>query len=437
MPRISQLKRILKGAMKIDKYYIFLVPGIVGIGGAQIYIRNKAKYLEGEGWSIRVLSARQGELSIEDLVAYSKCIDPLFRAAPMLLRADLREKLIQKCVIDIPSGARVVVESTSHFMSYWGEYLAERLHGQHLMLLCEERYKYLTDSEYGFFNFKFRRNELRTISVNTMQNLFRGHNKIKESECRTFTAFCTNSIEDIGFSGLSEVKSIEADYRIGSIGRLDKKYVKNMIEGIELFANKHPDIRIHFTIIGSSRSGSDSQLLRRLSRVDNMFIYHIQQLYPVPKLLVSTWDAAIASSGSAKAIALAGVPTIGMSFIDGEALGVMGYEIDKTGVNSADEGFSVDSLLEKILIQGEYSNKPYLKPLHNRDATKIFDLHLSYVDNANTESEYYDLSQVIPNHERVIVSILANLGADLNLLDRFGWRGLSKRLYSQRSRRHR
>lgn len=80
------------------------------------------------------------------------------------------------------------------------------------------------------------------ITKQTMIRLFDGYRNLKPSEAIDFNACCTNSIQDIenNFS-----KSLNrSEFNIGSIGRLDKPFILNLIRDIQIFANRNPDLQI-------------------------------------------------------------------------------------------------------------------------------------------------------------------------------------------------
>ena len=68
------------------KTYVIFTGTIAGMGGAQLYVSNKASYLESQGWQVRIFSDRDAPILIPALEAHRDGIFPELHCWPQLLR---------------------------------------------------------------------------------------------------------------------------------------------------------------------------------------------------------------------------------------------------------------------------------------------------------------------------------------------------------------
>lgn len=128
-------------AMPIIKgTYIFICDIAGYISGAPIYYRNKALFLEKDGWNVAILANRNGHVYIDGLEHFAAGFFPFLRDDPASLPKEVTTKHVTelarsiKCVPDMP----VIVETGTDWTSYWGELLAKRLKGRHMVLFLDE-----------------------------------------------------------------------------------------------------------------------------------------------------------------------------------------------------------------------------------------------------------------------------------------------------------
>ena len=100
--------------------YIFLTFSIIGVGGSQIYTRNKALFLKEHGWNVIIVSALEGEILIEDLKLYESCIIPELRFKPHIYSKSVTETILKKISTEISTEGDVIIESHSILLSLWG-----------------------------------------------------------------------------------------------------------------------------------------------------------------------------------------------------------------------------------------------------------------------------------------------------------------------------
>ena len=80
------------------KTYIILNHGLCNIGGGQLYVNSKKKYMEEIGWRVLVFSYMKGEIVVDDLKQYKKLIFPELNFYPSYFFKFKRNKILQKNV---------------------------------------------------------------------------------------------------------------------------------------------------------------------------------------------------------------------------------------------------------------------------------------------------------------------------------------------------
>lgn len=134
------------------------------------------------------------------------------------------------------------------------------------------------------------------ITKQTMIRLFDGYRNLKPSEAIDFNACCTNSIQDIenNFS-----KSLNrSEFNIGSIGRLDKPFILNLIRDIQIFANHNPDLQIQMVFFGGASTKVEEKIKRELAKCKNIKTVISGYMWPFPKSALESMDVFASAAGS-------------------------------------------------------------------------------------------------------------------------------------------
>lgn len=123
----------------------------------------------------------------------------------------------------------------------------------------------------------------------------------------------------------SRVRGAElCDLKLGSLGHLDEDYVPKMIDSIVEYALQNKKLSIFIYTVGDTKDPKRaSYIVNSLNRCKNVSYSMLGVLNPVPEKLIETWDIAIASSGTACALAEYGILTIKYS-ADGQPMGPLG-----------------------------------------------------------------------------------------------------------------
>ena len=125
------------------KKYIILTGSIIDVGGSQLYSKNKKKYLEEKGWDVSIYSFQRGQILIDELKGCSNNIIHNLKFSPNLFSAKIKKKVIDEIIWE-KNYEEVVVESHSINLSLWGEMIAQKVNGKHVIVLVDETFEKLT-----------------------------------------------------------------------------------------------------------------------------------------------------------------------------------------------------------------------------------------------------------------------------------------------------
>ena len=381
------------------KKYVILTFAVAGIGGTQIYVRNKILFLRSLGWDVTVICTETGDdVVVKELIPYKGHSMPELIKNPFLFSKKQRNEIFGKMRSWIGDGYdEVVIETNIMPATPWGELLAEQIGAKHFIFLIQEDYS-LSDIRYmKFFDFKYRRGELAANTKYALKQLFEGYREIPDDKCGELLAVCYNVVEECESEHDSGI--IEADYHIGSIGRLNKPFVLPMVKDITAFAKSYPDKTIQLVMFGGSPEQKDyDDIYAAASGASNLKVYITGPIFPVPRHLLEMMDVFVSSAGAARTSADEGFITIAIDANDYEPIGVVGYTTDDIvhrAPGAAHE--STAELLKKILIDKVFDEKKAAISVSNPDYMVVFKDHMKYLEQSAEYVEYYNIKQLRPH----------------------------------------
>ena len=231
--------------MKVNKLYVIMAIGITGCGGGQLYIRNKGLYMESLGWNVKILSFMPHVIYIKYLEKFKNDIDIRFSLPSYLYTKHQVKAILDSHFDESISYSECIVESTSNFLGTWGELIAKRIKAKHLLYSIDEHsndYIFYRD----FLKFKFDRSEYATITADAVKRNL-PFLKVDKPNDYKLSAYCNNSIEDVDNS----IKlNMNAQVKIGILGRLNKDYVLPISYDLAKYVSSHSYITFDIVYIG-------------------------------------------------------------------------------------------------------------------------------------------------------------------------------------------
>lgn len=394
----------------MNKYLIFRAQ-ITGMGGGQMYVRNKAIYAERKGYKAYIISSASGEIIIYDLKKYANMILEPLKISPQSYTRKQREMYIEKILhlIEYSTSDRLVIESNDVIMSLWGELIAKKTSGKHLAFILNEEYSKENKHYIKYFEFKHARKELAGITDHSLEKLFEGYKQLAENEKYHLSAMCTNVVDDCENPIIDKIS--KEKIVIGSIGRLNKKYVPSLCDELCEFVNNHHEIEFQIIFIGDSPNDKDIRLVEsKLENCKNVEFLITGYMFPIPKSLFPMINVFISSAGSARVSYRQQRPTISIDAETYKAIGIVGYNTEnKLYSTENDQPCDIHIALEKVLYEK-------VVPKYEENAAPTLDTleeHDKFLSLSSNDADYFDVNTIPLSKYEVILKICVLLfGAD-------------------------
>lgn len=383
--------------MEKEKIYIFIIHTIYTIGGTQMYVHGKARYLHDRGWKVYVFMFDEEDDGIfQESSEYLTAVKGCFFLGPPPYRTKRSEQdifieqLLRKVHLsksEACDNSEVIIESFFPSSAFWGELIAARINARHFFSSIQEMYRYFGatyEDNLDYFYFKWKRNEIIT-SEDLLKKLFNGYKNVEKFLVEMpDTIREQDAVQDVFNEKVEQIQ--KADWNICHIGRIEKDYVVPVIKGVGELAKRHPDKKINFVFVGEVARRSD--LLEKIfNDLPNVNLIFLGILTPIPRSLFSKVDVVCAISQSARFAANEGTLTIVASANYPEGTpGVLGY--DTTEQICGDATFTYCEALENVFVKRLYDNKKYNLP-KLLPAEQYYDRFWTIVKNADPKKEYF------------------------------------------------
>lgn len=384
------------------KHYIML-SYITSSGGVQCYVAAKARYLEEQGWHVVVISDNNPKDNERCLISslnkylpngnpyqgFNACYIP-----KIMVKKALRRYL--KVICPIEKGEEVIVESWNSPTALWGELIAKRLHARHVFWTANETFRKggecidnCYEEKIDFYKFKMDRGEIFT-SLNGANRLFEDYRVYKEGDFLE-SINTEDPIQDIDSMAVNSI--VKADWNICYIGRENKPYVPTIFKEVGEFASNHIDKIIQFVVVG--KIVANKNILDEISKLDNLKVVELGDLYPIPRSLYSKIDVVIAGSGSARHSADEGALVITADSFMINSHGLLGFDTNES--LQKEEGaldMTFDEALERALVQKTWLNQKnnWIKSPGIKECT---DRQFEIISKASPTLEYYDENRLL------------------------------------------
>ena len=342
--------------MEGNNYYIFIVYSIRNIGGMQLYVSRKVEYLKTKNWIPIVFYIFDGEIRIENLKEYKSNLIPELRFAVGNVPERVRNNVYIKIKEKLKNPQKIVIESSNLIFGTWGEYLASKFNGKHILYVIDESISPPTKSMKAFINFKMQQNLFFCISAGVIKNFFSSHLNF-DKYILPAIGCSSNNVANIKDERVDSIPDNENT--ILSIGNLFKPYINHLFESIAEFAKSYIDVKFNLIIIGDTPSVKyKKQLLNQVTNIPNINIYDLGHLWPIPISIFKKAKVAVGTAGSIRICYRQGVPSISIDSRDHEAIGILGYNTDN-GLfrDSNDTDLTIIDYLKTILIDNQVQRK--------------------------------------------------------------------------------
>ena len=383
------------------KKYIILTPSVGDMGGAQMYTANKAEYLKANGWNVAVYySLPYKQLLIDGLKAFDGNYLPDMQYSIQFLPKKRVEKVLNTICQDSGSYDEIVVETQLVALVGWGEMMAKRIGGRHVVNFLEEHPHSLSGREARYFEFKLKRQEILNASEMSLKRLFGVYYKEEYLRYEHKSGFfCSNVVSDVSFDHSSIV---HADFNVLTIGRLDKPYIETLVKELKKFSSGNPKHSFNIHFVGGSNSGTvEKNIEQELGGIENVNLYMYGFVYPIPSGLVEMADVAVGSANSILVTSERGCPTICIDMADYGGIGVFDYTTINKFKRTTEPFVPISELLEEVLIKKSINVDK--KERTNKDSGRSqsqMEESVRYIKSMDEKKEYFDDKEIYGPLER-------------------------------------
>lgn len=384
--------------------YIILTGTISGVGGAQLYTANKIKYLKDHGWEAQVFYYLQKKIYIDSLREFANNFIPDLQYSISSFSKRHIKRIVTMIAEPYRKYDRIIIESQILHLSFWGELIAQKVEGKHIVNCLQEQFQELTDNEAAFLEFKVKRWEILNGSQTSYKRYF-GSRVKKEYDMfsNKMMPLCSNVVDPRIDIPLPQFE--EGNLSILSLGRLNKPYLIPMVEEIRRFANKYNRQVFNLIFVGGSPDGKVEYIIKNyFIKQNNVRLYMLGYMLPIPQKLFCYVDVAIASSNSVLVSSQNGIPTIVIDAYDYKAIGVYGYTTNETLKRKNETTMEISDLLEEILIFKKYE-KSDPKALSSDLIEETFKPQIDFVLKNNCSYCTYDVNAIYGLKERIVSTI--------------------------------
>lgn len=380
------------------KTYIMMF-GIANIvAGGPIYDANKIEYLEQSGWNVIVFPINDGDIYIEPLKKYSgQSYEFIQEPISMFTKKEIKKKISLLASRVEPTSDEIIIETGTDYTALWGELLARDLNAKHFIMFLDEKNPNVNNDTYAFYKFKYDRNELASISLDSLDYIFGKYFELHNKEEHVLKACCTNSVKNIECKWLDSIPN--ADYSIGSIGRLEKAFVPIIVDGICEFSRKVPEKKIAVVFFGDADACNVEPITiikEKLEKCNNIQMLITGYMWPIPEDAIKKMDVFVSGAGSARVSANCGIPTIKMDVITNAPIGYVKDAKNCINLPLCKNNATLCDYLCETLLNGknpEIYNKISVNE-HMMWVKECFDQHMKFIRKSKCEKKYYPVEKI-------------------------------------------
>lgn len=352
------------------KAYLIITPSISNLGGAQLYVLRRAKYLIYNGYSVKVLVSNHNSTNF--------ILEKQFASIPVLFLSELQnpisfytqkklDDLIQKVKFFLDYSHNGIIETSSLETSIWGELIGSKFNWKHILyLLAEPRIDhFIYYPGYDFFQYKLARGEFFGTSEYTLPLIF-GRPVIKEKNNFVNVPFDPKELSGKSDPPIDTMKIDQESFIIGTITRLEKPYLKPFIESCIRFADQHKERKITLIIAGGSEN---TKLFNQLKetynnyslRKSNLVILFTGYIKTLGRDFFRKLDVFV-GMGTASINAISqGCATLNMDPDTDKCSGIFGIDTDNFAYPKNGKTYLVEDKLESLMTDNQLLKNAKLK----------------------------------------------------------------------------
>lgn len=389
--------------MKIENSIYFIVTKSMNVmGGAELYAIRRAKYLE-ETYNCKVIFLLQE--SVEEKSFWKKELE----AFNVIITEEMRNPILfysKKYISNITNNflnevnkKNIFFETHTIHLSIWAELFAQKLKGLNVLYFLNDssvKNKYGFYPTLSFFNYKLENKEMIGLSKTLLSRIFK-KNIEKEYNQYVNIAFSENELplNSIFSKSKFNIKyKKKYDLVIGTVARLEKIYIRFMVEEVIKFSKEHKEAKICLLIGGDTPNKSvqgfyDDMYFKNSKfkkMTSNLEIIHLGYIHPLGKDFFSSLDVFI---GQGTAVINSISQRKSTIVMEDRKLtnGFFGLDTDLFAYSNKPGTHDLKDLLKKILKDRTYLKRTevsgynlFLNEYEEKACFKKFDNYISLIE---------------------------------------------------------
>ncbi|NLH36894.1 MAG: glycosyltransferase family 4 protein [Thermotogaceae bacterium] len=383
------------------KYVLFLNT-ISEIGGAELYVLRKARFLENNGFKVYIVTGKAQNIRFTEFYDYEFLEIKEIVISPNLFCKNEISGILERILVFIhyQEQDEIFVESHQIYPAMWAEIFAQKVNRVNLVY-CITPFRVNGYIIREFYHKKLRNDELLGCNESYIPETF--GNGFKNNYLNI--PFDPNEIEKVsnqdtvlGKDNVSDVALESRDISILTISRIQKTYIAQSIIDLSDFCKKYPDASVKYNLVLSENNGSEYDKLKILIDKVKPNNLDIELNGPVLKLtdtIFKGYDLFIGMGTAVLNAVSMGLPSLVVDYRNNRYYGFFGYDYYESGagIRPAEKGldYFIKQVLNKEVDLEEVRKKAMDYFLENYESEKVNRRFLEYQYNINkkTDKKYF------------------------------------------------
>ena len=379
------------------KYVLFLNT-ISEIGGAELYVLRKARFLENNGFKVYIVTGKAQNIRFTEFYDYEFLEIKEIVISPNLFCKNEISGILERILafIHYQEQDEIFVESHQIYPAMWAEIFAQKVNRVNLVY-CITPFHVNGYIIREFYHKKLRSDELLGCNESYIPETF--GNGFKNNYLNI--PFDPNEIEKVsnqdtvlGKDNVSDVALESRDISILTISRIQKTYIAQSIIDLSDFCKKYPDASVKYNLVLSENNGSEYDKLKILIDKVKPNNLDIELNGPVLKLtdtIFKGYDLFIGMGTAVLNAVSMGLPSLVVDYKNNRYYGFFGYDYHEfgSGIRPAEKGldYFLKQVLNKEVDLDEVRKKAMDYFLENYESDKVNRRFLEYQYNINKKAD--------------------------------------------------
>jgi hypothetical protein len=335
--------------------YCIVTPDIGGIGGAQFYTLRRIKHLKHNNCKVYIITGNTSGFALQNEFEGIEILEvPEIFCNPSLFTRSRVKKTNNQISTFLKNKEIQVIESHALASAIYAEIVASEMKCKHIVyLLNEDKVKFNYGAGYtGFFDFKLNRGELFSISSMSLEIILSRKLDATLNKYINVPYDIKELVNQENDLINQHLPSQNVDFKILTITRLDKAYVRNLIYDLTKISQIFTDKSFFLLIVGDS---TDKELVKKIKKIavnsQNLTIVFAGYVHPIPANIFKSFDLFIGMGTASVSSISQGCATAVIDPRDNKSPGFLGLHTNNFGYAENDTiNQSIEELLNSVVL---------------------------------------------------------------------------------------